>query len=181
MTTFTFFAAVSADGFLAGPNGDMAWAEKYLSQDEDYGFSELMFQSSAVVMGSRTFDFELEALGDQGRMLPTFVLTNSPMKYDGITDPNVHLIGGEIAAVAKQIGDTVGGKVFVMGGADVVNQLLKASLLDRIILFQAPDELGEGLELFDEPLDFVLRDYLLTSEQQFASGLLRREYEVIRK
>lgn len=181
MTTFTFFAAISSDGFLAGPNGDMAWAEKYLSADEDYGFSELMFQSSGVVMGSRTFDFELEAMGDQGRMLPTFVLTSSRMKYDGINDPNVHFLSGDIKSVAGEISAKVGGKVFVMGGADVVNQMLTAKLLDRIILFQAPDELGEGLELFDEPLDLVLSDYALTEEKKYDSGLLRREYEVIRK
>lgn len=180
MTTFTFFAAISADGFLAGPNGDMEWAEKYLSQDEDYGFGELMFQSSGVLMGSRTFDFELDALGDQARMLPTFVLTSSRMKYDGINDPNVHFLSGDIRAVAKQIDETVGGKVFVMGGADVVNQLLAASLLDRIILFQAPDELGEGLELFEDPLSIVLADYALTEQTEYSSGLVRREYEVIR-
>lgn len=181
MTTFTFFAAISADGFLAGPNGDMAWAEKYLSQDEDYGFGELMFQSSGVMMGSRTFDFELEALGDQARMLPTFVLTGSPMKYDGIVDPNVHFISGDIGEVAQTIDKMVGGKVFVMGGADVVNQMLNAGLLDRIILFQAPDELGEGLELFEDPLALVLADYALTEETEYSSGLVRREYEVIRK
>lgn len=181
MTTFTFFAAVSQDGYLAGPNGDMSWAEKYLSQDEDYGFGELMFQSSGVLMGSRTFDFELEALGDQGRMLPTFVLTRSPMKYDGVNDPNVHFLSGEISEVATEIDKTVGGKVFVMGGADVVNQMLKAQLLSRIILFQAPDELGEGLELFEDPLDIVLADYALVDEIEFKSGLLRREFEVIRK
>ena len=26
-----FYAAVSSDGFLAGPNGDMTWAEKRLA------------------------------------------------------------------------------------------------------------------------------------------------------
>lgn len=181
MTTFTFFAAISADGFLAGPNGDMEWAEKYLSADEDYGFGELMFQSSGVLMGSRTFDFEIEALGDQPRALPTFVLTHSPMKYDGINDPNVRFLQGEIKSVAQSIHESLGGKVFVMGGADVVNQMLQAKLLDRIILFQAPDELGEGLELFEEPLDLVLADYALTDERSYSSGLLRREYEVIRR
>lgn len=180
MTTFTFFAAISADGYLAGPGGDMSWAEKYLNADEDYGFAELMFKSSGVVMGSRTFDFELDAMGDQARMLPTFVLTHSPMKYDGITDPNLHFVGGEILDVVKQIDKQVGGNVFVMGGADVVNQLLQAHKLNRIILFQAPDVLGQGLELFDEPLDNVLQNFALVSETPFNSGLLKREFELIR-
>ncbi|MEY4743674.1 MAG: hypothetical protein RIR34_1013, partial [Actinomycetota bacterium] len=31
MIQLVFFAAISSDGYLAGPNGEMDWAEKYLS------------------------------------------------------------------------------------------------------------------------------------------------------
>ena len=177
MTTFTFFAAVSADGYLAGPDGDMSWAEKYLGTDEDYGFAELMFASKAALMGSKTFDFELEALGDQQRMLPTFVLTSNPMKYDGLSDPNVHFVGGDIETVVSKIKSIVTGQVFVVGGADVVNQLVEAKLLDHLTLFVSPDVLGAGLPLFNVPLEQALSGFAVSTTRDFESGLSQRDYQ----
>lgn len=176
MTTFTFFAAVSSDGYLAGPDGDMEWAEKYLTADEDYGFAELMFKSQAALMGSKTFDFELEALGDQQRMLPTYVLTSNPMKYDGLSDPNVHFSNGPIAQVVAEVTRKISGQVFVVGGAHVVNQLIRVGLLDELNLFVSPDVLGDGVPLFDQPLEQALSGFAVTATRDFESGLAQRTY-----
>ena len=180
MASFLFFAAVSADGYLAGPDGDMAWAEKYLEGGEDYGFADLMNHSVAVLEGSKTFDFELNALGDQARMLPTFVLTSNPMKYDGLTDPNVHFVSGPIAQVVAEINRKIQGQVFVVGGADVVRQLMQVGLLDQLTLFISPDVLGGGVPLFETSLEEALTGFEIASTKDFESGLSQRDYRVVR-
>ena len=176
MIELVFFAAMSSDGYLAGPNGDMSWAEKYLNTDEDYGFAELLGNTSAVLMGSKTFDFELQALGGEPRALPTYVLTNSPMKYDGLQDPLVHLVAGPIEGVLEQISRHVSGQLLVMGGADVVRQCIDAGLLGTIRLFVTPDVLGGGLALFEQELDGALEAYNLTKTRAFSTGLEERTY-----
>ena len=50
MIETVFFAAISSDGYLAGPDGDMSWAEKYLGLDEDYGFTQVMSDSVGAHM-----------------------------------------------------------------------------------------------------------------------------------
>lgn len=156
MTEFIFYAAVSSDGFIAGPEGDMAWAEKYLTGGDDYGFFELMSSCSAVLMGAETFDFELQAIGNEPRMLPTFVLTGNPHRFDGITDKNIHFLGGDITEVSKTVHEKISNitgdansLVFVFGGASVVKQMLDHNLLDVVRLFVTPDILRSGVPLFD--------------------------------
>ena len=176
MIETVFFAAISSDGYLAGPDGDMSWAEKYLGLDEDYGFTQVMSDSVGVLMGARTFEFELAALGDQQRMLPTFVLTNEPFRYDGVADPNVHFMHGPIDAVLAELGLHVSGQLMVMGGADVVRQLLDAGLLNRLQLFVTPDVLGGGLQLFEGGMDGALGGFTLTGSREFSTGLRELDY-----
>ena len=200
MTEFIFYAAVSSDGFIAGPEGDMAWAEKYLTGGDDYGFFELMSSCSAVMMGAETFDFELQAIGNEPRMLPTFVLTTNPHRFDGITDKNIHFLGGDIAEVAKTVHEKISSitgdansLVFVFGGASVVKQMLAANLLDVVRLFVTPDVLGGGVPLFDltgeadapakrtepeasgnDPIKSALGNFTQVNERGFSSGLVEK-------
>ena len=197
MTEFIFYAAVSSDGFIAGPEGDMAWAEKYLTGDDDYGFFELMSSCSAVLMGAETFDFEIQSIGQEPRMLPTFVLTSNPHRFDGITDPNVHFVGGQIGAVATAVHHKItsitgdqNSLVFVFGGATVVKQMLEENLLDVVRLFVTPDVLGGGVPLFDvtgthgaqvaggspigDPIQATLRNFTQVNERAFSSGLIEK-------
>jgi dihydrofolate reductase len=200
VTEFIFYAAVSSDGFIAGPEGDMAWAEKYLTGGDDYGFFELMSSCSAVMMGAETFDFELQAIGNEPRMLPTFVLTTNPHRFDGITDKNIHFLGGDIAEVAKTVHEKISSitgdsnsLVFVFGGASVVKQMLAANRLDVVRLFVTPDVLGGGVPLFDltgesdapanttepeasgnDPIKAALSNFTQVNQRGFSSGLVEK-------
>jgi dihydrofolate reductase len=178
MIELVFFAAVSSDGFLAGPDGDMSWAEKYLNTDEDYGFVELLSSTSAVLMGSKTFDFEQEAMGGEPRALPTYVLTNSPMRYDGLRDPLLHFVSGPIEGVLEELERHVSGQLLVMGGADVVRQCIDAGRLNSIRLFVTPDILGSGLALFQQELEGALEAYDLVRTRTFSTGLEERNYQL---
>ena len=90
-------------------------------------------------MGAETFAFELQAIGNEPRMLTTFVLTSNSQRFDGVTDSNVYFLGGEITEIAAAIHNQVtaltkdaNSLVFVFGGASVVKQMLDANLLDVV-------------------------------------------------
>lgn len=178
MIDLVFFAAISSDGYLAGPDGDMEWAEKYLGADEDYGFAEMLGATSAMLMGSKTFDFQLQAMGGEPQALPSYVLTNNPMRYDGLNDPNVHLIHGPIDLVLEELAHHVEGQVLILGGADVVRQALDAGQLKQLFLFVAPDVLGDGLPLFEGELDGALGEFTLVATTEYSSGLVKNEYRL---
>ncbi len=177
MTERIFYAAISSDGYLAGPDGDMSWAEKYLSSGDDYGYFNLVSTSSAILMGRATFDFEIES-GVQGpRPLPTYVLTHIPELYENAVQENVFFTGGDIERVVELIEENHPGKLFVMGGADVVRQLLDANLIDTMSLFVCPEDLGSGIPAFQD--DSIYENFKLLEERQYSSGIIEEIYHRI--
>lgn len=176
MTERIFYAAISSDGYLAGPDGDMTWAEKYLASGEDYGYVQLIGSSAAILMGRATFDFEIEN-GVQGpRPLPTYVLTHIPELYDDIQDDNLVFTGGEIKQVLDLIAAKHPGNLFVMGGANVVRQLLEDNLIDTMRLFVCPEELGSGVLAFED--DTAYNNFTLTDEKEYPSGIIEEVYRL---
>ncbi|NDC47514.1 MAG: dihydrofolate reductase [Micrococcales bacterium] len=175
MSELIFYAAISSDGYLAGPEGDMSWAEKYLASGEDYGYVKLIGSSSAILMGRATFDFEIES-GSQGpRPLPTYVLTHIPELYEDIQDDNLYFTGGEISLVLDLISAKHPGQLFVMGGANVVRQLLDANRIDTMRLFVCPEDLGAGTLAFAD--DTAYNNFTLTDEKQYPSGIIEEVYK----
>ena len=175
MNELVFYAAISNDGYLAGPDGDMSWAEKYLASGDDYGYFELVSRSSAILMGRATFDFEIES-GVQGpRPLPTYVLTHIPEFYKDVLDENIFFTGGDISKVIALIKLKHPGTIFIMGGADVANQLLDANLIDSMRLFVCPEQLGSGIKAFKD--DTSYNNFTLVDEREYASGIIEEIYQ----
>ncbi len=171
-----FYAACSLDGFIAGPNGDMAWAEKYLTTGDDFGYLRLVQECSAALMGRKTFEFEVDADPEMDRILPTYVYTTQPMRFDGVNPRQVSFVAGSLAAVIQKISDEHPGKLFVSGGAQLVDGMLTEGLLDEIILFICPDILGEGIRLWGEAAKNAKLE--LQDSKQFESGLVRLRFLV---
>jgi dihydrofolate reductase len=170
-----FYAAISNDGFLAGPEGDMSWAEKYLASGDDYGYFELVSRSSAILMGRATFDFEIESGVRGPRPLPTYVLTHIPEFYKDVLDENIFFTGGDISKVIALIKLKHPGTIFIMGGADVANQLLDANLIDSMRLFVCPEQLGSGIKAFKD--DTSYNNFTLVDEREYASGIIEEIYQ----
>jgi dihydrofolate reductase len=104
------------------------------------------------------------------------VVTHIPELYADIIDENLNFVGGDMLDVFNLIQSRHPGRLFVMGGADVVRQLLDDELIDTMRLFICPDILGSGVKAFDEePYD----DFELAAERTFKSGLTEKVYNRI--
>jgi dihydrofolate reductase len=171
-----FYAACSIDGYIAGPAGDMDWAEKYLATGEDFGYLRLVQECSAILMGRKTFDFEVDADPNMDRILPTYVYTSQPMRFDGVNPRQVTFVTGPLADVVERITTEHPGKLFVSGGAQLVNGLLAERLLDEIILFICPDVLGAGVRLWGDSAKNA--KLALLDSKQYESGLVRLRFSV---
>jgi dihydrofolate reductase len=89
--------------------------------------------------------------------VPVFVLTNHPresLEMEGGT--TFHFVTDGIEAALERAQEAAGdGDVSIAGGADVVQQYLRAGLVDEFRVQIAPRFLGSGTRLFDalgEPL-----------------------------
>jgi dihydrofolate reductase len=91
-------------------------------------------------------------------------------------DHNTRIIGGadavdQLAALRAETDGPIG-----VGGATVATQLLRAGLLDELLLFTHPTVLGFGRPLFDDydqPIDLDLIE-----QQSFTQGVTMHRYAV---
>ncbi len=108
----------------------------------------LTSELGAVLTGRRTFDVA-GGWGGNHAWGPAFVLTHQIP--DGWPRPNstVHFMTDGIESAVNQAKAAAGGKSVGVHGADTIQQLLHAGLLDEISVDIAAVLLGSGVRLFD--------------------------------
>ena len=167
---------MSLDGFIAGPNdgpeqplgeGGMRLFDWFSAGDTDYGLpgTELVFTVSpqsaellreaharmgAFVTGRRTFDITNGWGGNPPLGVPAFVVTHSapPREWTYEGSPFTFVTDGVESAV-EQARATAGDKDVAVGAASIVQQCIRAGLLDEIHLDLVPVLLGDGVRLFE--------------------------------
>jgi dihydrofolate reductase len=167
--------SMSLDGFIAGPNdgperplgegGELLFAW-YSSGDTEYGLpgTEMVFEVSpqsaellreahsrmgAFVTGRRTFDITNGWGGSPPLGVPTFVLTHTvPQEWVYEGSPFTFVTDGVESAV-EQARAAAGEKDVAVGAASVVQQCIRAGLLDEIHIDLVPVLLGDGVRLFE--------------------------------
>jgi dihydrofolate reductase len=147
--------AVSLDGFVADRNGSVERiSDPTVLRDADY-MNALIAETGAVVMGRRSFDMAEDPdwyVGNYEFQVPIFVLTHQPpvapkqdeqLTFTFVTD-------GVESAIAKAKAAARHNVVQVLG-ASVIQQVLRAGLVDELHVEVMPVLLGAGLRLFDDP------------------------------
>lgn len=175
--------SMSLDGFIAGPNdgpgsplGDggerlFAW---YSGGDTEYRLpgTEMVFEVSpqsaellreahgkmeAFVTGRRTFDITNGWGGRPPLGVPTFVVTHTIPREWGYEGSPFTFVTDGVESAVEQASSVAGDKDVAVGAASIVQQCLRAGLLDEIHVDLVPVLLGGGVRLFDhlgnEPIE----------------------------
>jgi dihydrofolate reductase len=175
MPKVTCEISMSLDGFIAGPNdkpgnglGDggerlhewvtalESWRERHnLSGGEAGRDSELLEESfknaGAVLVGRRMFDNAEEWGDDPPFRVPVFVVTHRPREKLVKEGATTFTFVDGVEQALDQARAAAGAKdVSVGGGATVIQQLMKAGLLDELQIHLAPVFLGGGRPLFED-------------------------------
>lgn len=152
---------MSLDGFTAGPaiskenplgiNGVLLhkWIfEDKTETDADF-FSEFLSSVGSVIVGNRTYVTAIEeAWGARSPFdAPAFVLCHKVPEF--IVDGFSFIHDGIESALTKAKAVAGDKNVWVMGGANIIQQYLCAGLADELQLHIAPVLLGAGTLLFN--------------------------------
>jgi dihydrofolate reductase len=172
MTKVVFDISMSLDGFVTGPGADVhhglgiggepihEWVFDAKTDTDQEVLEQASARSGAVLMGRRTFDIVdgpdgwSEDVGygaEHGPAEPPqfFVVTHSAPEQVRLPLPFTFVTDGVERAV-ELARDAAGDKdVFCMGGADLGDQLVRAGLVDELVIHVAPVLLGDGTKLFD--------------------------------
>jgi dihydrofolate reductase len=101
-----------------------------------------------VLTGRRTFD-KAEGWGGNHAWGPAFVVTHDIPAGWPRPNSTVHFVTDGIESAVKQAKTAAAGKSVGVHGADTIQQLLNAGLLDEISVDIAAVFLGSGIRLFD--------------------------------
>jgi dihydrofolate reductase len=165
-------AAMSLDGFIAGPADAMDWVFEYAAPQE---FPEIVEATGAMLSGRRSYNVGLrdagkpsgEAYGGAWHR-PSFVLTHDPPP-----DPGVTFLCGDIGAAAETARAAAGGKDLVVVGADVASQCLERGLVDELLVMVLPVLLGAGTPLYKPEKATRVELEAITSSSSGSVQLLR--------
>jgi len=168
MSKLIAIMSMSLDGFVADANDGVGKVFDWYMSSGDVEFhtgggDPMTFRVSApsaqhlrqlwselggVLTGRRTFEVA-QGWGGNHAWGPAFVLTHEIP--DGWPRPNstVHFVTDGLESAVKQAKAAAGGKAGGVHGADTIQQLLNAGLLDELSIDVAAVFLGSGVRLFD--------------------------------
>jgi dihydrofolate reductase len=108
----------------------------------------LWFELGAVLTGRRTFEVA-EGWGGNHAWGPAYVVTHAIPEGWPRPGSAVHFVTDGIESAARQAKAAAGEKSVAVHGADTIQQLLNAGLLDEICVDVAALLLGSGVRLFE--------------------------------
>ncbi|HEX7981128.1 MAG TPA: dihydrofolate reductase family protein [Gemmatimonadaceae bacterium] len=168
MSKLVAIMSMSLDGFVADRNDGVGEVFDWYMNSGDLEFNTggsdpmtfhvsapsaehlraLWSELGAVLTGRRTFEVA-HGWGGNHAWGPAFVLTHAVP--DGWPRPNstVHFVTDGLESAVKQAKAAAGGKKVAVHGADTIQQLLNARLIDELAIDISAVLLGSGVRLFD--------------------------------
>ena len=113
-------------------------------------FDEGIARVGAAITGRRTYDVS-EAWGGSGPMpgIPLFVVTHHVPESVPPGDPPYTFVTEGIERAVQQASSVADGRDVFLQGATIVQQCLRAGLMDELVISLVPVVLGRGVRLLD--------------------------------
>ena len=136
---------------------------------------EAVTRCGAVVGGRNTYEAARAWGGQNPFGVPFCIVTHHP--EDAPQDAGFTFVNGLEEAISQAREAAVGKDVFVMGGADVIRQALRAGFVEELSVSIAPIVLGAGKRLFDGFEESVNLEHVRLLQSPFATHIT---YRVVR-
>lgn len=167
------YIAMSLDGFIAKPNDDLSFLSIVAKLGEDYGYSEFIKTVETIILGRKTYDWVIKEAGELSYPdQKVYVISNSIKK----NKDNVNFYSGNLNELITKLKSENQKDIFIDGGAELVNNLMKDNLIDEFIISVIPIFLGNGVRLFNEGIPE--KRLKLIYVKNFDTGLVQLKYEL---
>jgi dihydrofolate reductase len=177
--------AVSFDGFIEGPNGEIDWIVFDAEGGSD--LTALLEEIDTVLYGRVSYEmwgnppltenssaFEKHFYGAL-RQIDRYVFSQSKDEFEG--DPLV--VRSEIPAFVQKLKQQPGKHIWLYGGASLITTFMNHDLVDEFRIAVMPVILGQGKPLFQD-IEHRLRLRLIEVKTSQA-GVLAVRYEAVRE
>jgi dihydrofolate reductase len=166
------FIALSLDGYIAKPNNDLGFLSIVDQEGEDYGYSVFTNTIDTVIMGRKTYDWVMSKVPEFPHAdKEVYIITRSPKPNLG----NIKFYTGNLNELVLKLEKGKGKNIFIDGGAEIVNLLLRENLIDEFYISIIPILVGNGIRLFREGIPE--QQLKLVNSKQFKTGLVQLYYK----
>lgn len=173
------FIAMSLDGFIARPNGELDWldaANAEASKDEDFGYQAFIETVDVLIMGRKTYEYVLNFGEWPYGQLPVVVLSRQPITFPSHLPKTVTCSSEAPIELYNRLRQDGIQHIYVDGGV-TIQRFLARKLINHLTITIIPIILGVGTPLFASvPQDIWLR---CLSSHTFESGFTQIKYAVI--
>lgn len=154
----TWGFTASLDGFITGPEHDMAWLEACPPMGSEV-VAQLADNVGVIISGRRGYDAAVAQAAERGELTSEayggawsgveIILTHRPEELAG--DPSVTALDVDVAEAIRRAHELAGGRDVQIISADIAPQALELDLVDELQIFSAPVMLGDGTRAFSVP------------------------------
>ena len=175
--------AITLDGFIEGPNGELDWLVRDKSIDFGDILNEILSDKDAIFYGRVSYDKWGNFLPDEHsspKIKEAYDLLHSKTKYvfsrtktgDG-TD--AIFINSNIEERVRDIQNQRGKNIWLYGGAKIITTFLNLDLIDEFRLAVHPVIIGKGKPLFENIED--RHKLTLLDAETYGSGVSLLKYK----
>lgn len=189
MRKLTVAAFVSLDGVMQAPGGPEedrsggfahgGWIVPYSDPVIGETVGRLFHAPVDLLLGRKTYDIFApywpqvkKPFADRINNMTKHVATRTPRPLEWA---NSHAIGPDAVAAVRDLKAQGGQDLMTQGSADLIQSLLRADLVDRLVLMTYPVLLGPGKRLFGEGVRPV--GLTLTDSRTAGTGAIISTYE----
>lgn len=149
MKKISLFIAMSLDGYIADSNGSINWLVGQGNDDNIDAYSEFVKDVDTVIMGWNTYHQIVTELSPNEWVydnLTTYVVTHNEEASAG----TIHFTSKNPIELIKKLREENGKGIWICGGANLIQQLVKEDIIDCYYITIIPTILGSGIRLFEK-------------------------------
>jgi dihydrofolate reductase len=170
--------AVTLDGFIEGPNGEIDWC----IMDDDMNFDSFIESIDTIFYGRVSYDAWGNFQPDENTNSSEQEIwrnIHSKSKFvfsrQKITDEKATYISSDIEKTVKEIKQQPGKDIWLYGGASLIKTFINSGLIDIYQVSVHPVALGDGKPLFENLKNRI--GLKLIKTRVFKSGVVELTYQ----
>jgi len=166
--------AMSTDGFIARPDGDVAWLDRP-GPKRDYGMGEFFKTIDTILWGRKTYDkgIEMGMKSSDFGAAKNYLFSRRPRKS---LLPGFEWTRETVKTFAQQLRAQPGKDIWMMCGGGLIASFLDEGEIDEFRIHVIPILIGEGIPLVQPRHRSV--PLKLLSSKAFPDGVVELNYRV---
>lgn len=148
MRKIVLFIAMSLDGYIADSDVGVGWLNGHGSDSENLDvYSEFVKDIDTILMGKNTYRQIVTELSPAEWIYGGFT-TYVIMSHAGNSTDNIRFTDENPIDLLAKLKSGAGKNIWICGGANLVQQIIRGDLIDQYYISVIPTLLGSGIRLF---------------------------------